>query len=379
MFALGLTALGLLVGGWLLYPAGLWLVSRRRSREAGRPITGAEPDVEVIIATRDAPEAIQARLRNILGSAYPPERLRVTVALDASAAASHAALRDALLSMHQVQVVLGDPAGGKAAALNAGVRAARAGVLVFTDTAQAFDPGTTAALVRCLQAPGVAGASGYLAARGDRGALGRFWAYETSLRALESRCDGLVGLTGAVYALRATAWVPLRDGLINDDLMVPLLVRRGGNRVVHCPDAVARDPREFTREQQYARRVRTLTGIYQLLAWHPWVVVPGRNPLWLEFLCHKVIRLLTPLLLVMAGLAIVPFLSAGVLIAIVGAALVVAVLGAILLRCGPAVLLGEAAWALRLLFVAPTVAAWHGLRGQWDVWGASVQRGAAGR
>ena len=70
--------------------------------------------------------------------------------------------------------------------------------------------------------------SGYLAAAGDRGALGRFWSYESMLRGLESRVDSLVGVTGAVYVLRASAWVPLKEGLINDDLVVPLQARREG-------------------------------------------------------------------------------------------------------------------------------------------------------
>ena len=329
---------------------------------------GETPDVEVIIATRDLPQAIRQRVANILASDYPGERLRVTVAVDANAAAHLSETRTALEPIPAVRVVLGDAAGGKAAALNAGVRAARAGILVFTDTAQAFDPGAIRALVRCLAAPDVAGASGYLAAKGDHGALGRFWAYETLLRSLESRFDSLVGVTGAVYALRASAWVPLREGLINDDLAVPLLVRRAGGRVVHCPAAVARDPREFTHDQQYARRVRTLTGIWQLFAWYPWVALPGRNPLWLEFMCHKVIRLLTPLLLIVGGLALAPLVTTRLLLLAGGALLAGLLAGAAVLRRGPLTLAAEALRAFRLLFQAPSVAAWHGLRGQWEVW-----------
>ena len=141
MTALGLTALGVLLGGWILYPAVLWLVAQVRRRASAVSVAGVPPTVEVIVATRDAPDAVRTRVRNLLASDYP-DRLGVTVAVDASAADRLEAIREAVGAMPGVQVVLGDPPGGKAAALNAGVRAARAGVLAFTDTAQTFESGT---------------------------------------------------------------------------------------------------------------------------------------------------------------------------------------------------------------------------------------------
>lgn len=370
MVVLGLLAGGLLVTGWVLYPVALWAavtVSGRRRPACADPSDW--PEVEGIIATRETPEAIRARVLNLLAADYPAGRLRVTVALDASAAGSLAAVRAVMADLSQVQVIANEGPAGKAGALNAAVRAAQADLLVFSDTAQAFEPVTIRALLRCLAAPDVAGASGYLAAAGDRGALGRFWSYETALRALESRWDSLVGLTGAVYALRRSAWVPLKDGLINDDMMAALLVRRAGGRVVHCPEAVAVDPRRFTPEQQYSRRVRTLTGVYQQLAWYPWLLVPVANPLWLELWCHKLVRLLTPFLLLLTLPAAWPWLSRPVVLGTAGIGAAALLLGAVALRRSPVRLVIEGWRAVRLLLIAPAVAASHALRARWDVWG----------
>lgn len=369
MTVLGLLAGGLLLAGWVCYPIVLWVAvtvtGRRRPACADPP---AWPNVEGIIATREGPEAVRRRVLDLLAADYPRECLHVTVALDASAAGATEDVAAALKDLPGVQVVASAGASGKAGALNAAVRAARAEVLVFSDTAQSFEPGTVPALVRCLGVPGVAGASGYLAAAGDRGALGGFWSYETTLRALESRWDSLVGLTGAVYALRREAWVPLRDGLINDDMMAALLVRRAGGRVVHCPEAVAVDPRRFTPVQQYARRVRTLTGIYQQLAWYPWLLAPIANPLWLELWCHKLIRLLTPLLILLVLGGAWPLMSpAGLAVAGV-AAVGLVVVAAVGLRRSPRALALEGWHAIRLLLIAPVVAMAHALRGRWDVW-----------
>src|SRR5687767_9016870 len=46
------------------------------------------------------------------------------------------------------------------------------------------------------------------------------------------------------------------------------------------------------------RKVRTLAGNFQLLAREPRLLVPGVNPVWLQFMSHKVGRLLVPYALV---------------------------------------------------------------------------------
>ena len=40
--------------------------------------------------------------------------------------------------------------------------------------------------------------------------------------------------------------------------------------------------------------VRTLTGVIQVCAWLPGVLNPLRNRIWLQFVFHKLLRLLTP-------------------------------------------------------------------------------------
>src|SRR5207244_12802307 len=45
---------------------------------------------------------------------------------------------------------------------------------------------------------------------------------------------------------------------------------------------------------EYGRKVRTLAGNYQLLTQLPQVLVAWRNPIFLQFLSHKIGRLLVP-------------------------------------------------------------------------------------
>src|SRR5262249_58888160 len=78
------------------------------------------------------------------------------------------------------------------------------------------------------------------------------------------------------------------------DVYWPLRVAMQGYRVVHDERAHAYDRLPDEVRNEFRRKVRTLSGNYQLLARLTAALVPWRNPVWLQFLSHKVFRLLVP-------------------------------------------------------------------------------------
>ena len=68
------------------------------------------------------------------------------------------------------------------------------------------------------------------------------------------------------------------------------------------PSAIARDRLFSEKGKEFSRKVRTLTGNYQLLRLAPWLLSPA-NPLLFRFISHKLLRLLVPLLLVLMLIA----------------------------------------------------------------------------
>src|SRR5690606_9508915 len=175
-------------------------------------------------------------------------------------------------------------------------------VLVFTDSYQRFEPDAIARLVAALGDARFGVVSGSLALPGEfTGQLSlveRYWLMERRLREAEARTASTVGVTGAIYALRRNEWKPLPAGLILDDLFGPMRIALSGKRVGFVPDARATDVRSAQPEREYSRKVRTLTGNFQLCAWLPSVLVPWKNPIWFRFVWHKLMRLATPYLTV---------------------------------------------------------------------------------
>src|SRR5690606_30092602 len=101
---------------------------------------------------------IRDRIADLLDTSYPTELLDVVVAVDRPVSA----LGEELLAMGRVTSVPADVPGGKAAALNAAMRAATGEVVVFADTHQRFERETIPRLVSTFREPRVGAVSGSL-------------------------------------------------------------------------------------------------------------------------------------------------------------------------------------------------------------------------
>ena len=368
MTTLAITAFAALLVIWVVYPLVIAAIAALRSPPR-RITSGDDPLVSIIIASRDSASAIQQRVRDVLAAAYTPDRLQVVVALDHPATA---AVRSALTGLDpRVVLVDAPPPGGKAAGLNAAVGAATGELLVFTDTHQRFDLEAIAELVASLRDErfGVVSGALELGTRPDGPTLGdRYWRYERWLRANEARVHSTVGATGAIYAMRRTLWSPLPAGLILDDVYTPMQAVLAGARVGFTTRAQATDLRRFDAAQEYRRKARTLTGVLQLCAWLPDVLVPVRNPIWVQFLFHKLLRLLTPYLLLMMVIgvvgAVVPLLVREPWLLLVAA---IPLLGALGLPAIRRRVYAQLRWglALQAAIITATV---NGVRGRWNVW-----------
>jgi poly-beta-1,6-N-acetyl-D-glucosamine synthase len=283
------------------YAAWLWFCVRLRSR----PVQNGNftPTVSVIIAARNEEANLPAKLENLRLLDYPPTLLEVVIASDGSTDRTASILRD---QPSPVVAVILEESNGKAHALNEAVKRATGEVLVFLDARQFVEPDAVSELTSCFADPTVGAVSGELLLEssgvGSQDALGIYWKIEKIVRKLESASGSVVGVTGAIYAIRRELYTEIPAGTILDDVFVPMNVARKGRRVVFQPSAVARDRLFSEKGKEFSRKVRTLTGNYQLLRLAPWLLSPA-NPLLFRFISHKLMRLLVPLLLLLMLIA----------------------------------------------------------------------------
>ena len=120
---------------------------------------------------------------------------------------------------------------------------------------------------------------------------------------------------------------------------------------------------------EYRRKVRTLTGVIQLCAWQPAVLVPLRNPIWLQFVAHKLLRLFTPYWVMAIGAWMGSYTMRWVVAnPRVAGGLAPAVVAGAYARRGMVQRLWNALRCALTLQAAVVVATYNGVRRRWDVW-----------
>lgn len=288
------------------YPVWLWL----RSRVRARPVHTEDymPSVSIAMVVRNEAGVLEGKLRNLMALDYSAELVEIVVVSDGSTDGTN----DILLRSAQgsrVRVVMTPESRGKAAGLNDAIAAAQGEIVVFTDARQKIEAGAIRLLVSQFADPEVGCASGELMlGNPDSGevvrGMGLYWRIEKTIREMESASGSVVGATGAIYAVRRQLLVPVPAGTILDDVYIPMHVVRQGYRVTFVPNAHAWDVADQGSEREFSRKVRTLSGNYQLVQLAPWLLGPT-NPLRFEFVSHKLLRLFAPFALAGALMATV--------------------------------------------------------------------------
>ena len=292
----------LLVGyAYLGYPLSLWFISRYRRRPVLRNLVA--PTVSILMSVRNEEQTLPAKLDNLCRLDYPRSSLQIIAVSDGSNDGTVRILRE---HHDMLQLIVLEAARGKAAALNEAFKWATGEILVFTDARQMIDSNAVSELTACFGDPEVGGVSGELMLEGDSdspsNALGTYWKIEKLVRRLESESGSVIGATGALYAIRRSMYKEIPPATILDDVVIPMNIVRQGNRIVFQASAIARD-RLFTEKgKEFSRKVRTMTGNYQLLWLEPWLLSSANPVLW-RYVSHKFLRLLCPWLLILMPIA----------------------------------------------------------------------------
>ena len=287
------------------YPIAAALGARVRRRDVRK--SDETPSVSLIVAAHDEEDVIERRLENLLALDYPPDRLEIVVADDASEDRTRELVEAVAAREPRVRLIR-CARGGKVAAQNRALRETKSDVLAFSDANAAWPSDALRQLVRAFGDPDVGFVCGRVSYEQPDGTNreGAYWAYELWLRKQESDLGSVTGGNGAIYAVRRNDYVDV-DPRFGHDLAFPYLMVQRRRRAVYEPAALSIEKPSRDLEDEYRRKVRMLE--------HCWLItlrgrmLRGLDPVYfVQMVSHRLFRYgsgLLHLALLVSSLALV--------------------------------------------------------------------------
>jgi cellulose synthase/poly-beta-1,6-N-acetylglucosamine synthase-like glycosyltransferase len=294
-----------LVYTYLGYPVIVAIMSflrPRHVRRADSPI----PTVTVIITAYNEERDLAEKIENTLALDYPKDKIDILVASDCSTDRTDEIVRsfaDRGVRLHrQIKRF------GKTAAQNAAVELASGEILLFSDATTLYQPDVLRVMVPNFADPEIGCVAGRLlyidpsASNVGHGARS-YWGYETFLKRHESRCSSLIGVSGCLYAVRRSAYVPLNPDACSDFIIATKMIEQG-LRTIYEPNALCTEETHSRSAKELPMRVRVITQTYSDLWRHRAMMNPWRSGFYaLQLLSHKVMRYLVPTFLIVIFVA----------------------------------------------------------------------------
>lgn len=286
------------------YPVLLEMARRFRPRKVRKGLY--EPMVSVLIAAFNEEKYIGRKIQNLLEQDYPADNLEILIGSDGAQDGTDSIVSG--IDNPRIRFFRYVTNRGKPNVLNSLMHEARGSIIVFTDARQRFEPDAVRQLVMNFHDPEVGCVSGELffekgEGTGAAAGMNAYWKYEKFLRRRESEVHSMLGATGAIYAIRRRLYVPVPPDTLVDDMHIPLSIVRSGFRAVFDASARAWDIPSREGRQEFTRKVRTLTGNFQIFERFGSLFLPWKSPVAFQLFSHKWLRLMVPYMMLFAGVS----------------------------------------------------------------------------
>lgn len=317
---------------YAIYPALLWVLTRRRIARAAAGDDFRWPSVTVTVPVYNSAAGIEHTLTRLLDLDYPRDRLQILVLSDASTDGTDDVVRR--FETQGVELWRAPERRGKTAAENAAVALARGELIVNVDATITVPRESLKRLVSAFSDPTVGVASGrdVSVAAGELSAGGeaKYTGYEMWLRDLETRAGSIVGASGCFFAIRKEVHARPLPPELSWDFASSLVARTLGFRSVSVSDAICVVPRTAEVRTELRRKSRTMArGLSTLFHFRSLMNPVRYGSFALMLISHKLLRWLPYLLIPFALLALVALAVRSPLAAEVTAFASIGVLGGI--------------------------------------------------
>jgi len=298
--------LSLIVYTYLLFPAILRLLARKKQEEGQKFPPSEWPSVSVLIAAFNEEKVIGEKIRSLMKGHYPLELLEILVGSDASTDRTNQILQDLQQEHPDLHLTLFAERQGKPGIINQLVEKAKGEILVITDANVILQPDTLIQLISGFQEERIGLVDSRLVNPGvNDGGISRQESFyinrEVSIKHHESVLWGsMMGPFGGCYAVRRTLFQPVPDAFLVDDFFINMSVLKQGFYCISRLEAIVYEKASSDPGEEFRRKKRISAGNFQNLSIFWPLIFRASRGIGFCFLSHKVIRWLVPFLVLIA-------------------------------------------------------------------------------
>ncbi len=293
---------------YILFPAILQLLTTGKKsqnfqvQQDDQDNNESHPYLSILIAAFNEEEVIEEKIRSVLSSDYPSDRLEILVGSDNSTDKTNEILYKLEKENPGVKVSVCFERTGKPGVINQLAQKAKGEILVITDANVILDQSSLRTLASSFNNREVALVDTRMVNKSlkkdgishqEKFYIGR----EVRIKNQESILWGsMMGPFGGCYAVRKQNYTPVPNHFLVDDFYVNMSVLKQGYKCVSNINANVYEDVSNDLMEEFRRKKRISAGNFQNLQEFKSLLISRQPGVAFCFLSHKVLRWLVPLL-----------------------------------------------------------------------------------
>lgn len=264
------------------------------------------PEISICLSVFNEEQNIVAKIKNTLELNYPKDKFKLWIINDGSNDNTAALIESYRANYPNNIVVIHQERSGKLGAIRNLIQHIKTEFVVFTDADTLLTPDSLIAIVNPLADEKV----GIVACTrrnivDETGNIteteGIYWKYEAWLKQQEAKFGCLIAVTGDLFAMRTQLFPEIPPNSLVEDFYISMSVVEKGYYCVDAPNAIVNEPPSIHINSEYRRKLRIAVGGFQSLWQFKHLLNPLKYPkIALFFFSHRVLRMINPLLLILA-------------------------------------------------------------------------------
>jgi cellulose synthase/poly-beta-1,6-N-acetylglucosamine synthase-like glycosyltransferase len=287
---------------YLLYPAAIILGGKSKPES---PALNTSLTVGVIIAAYNEENVIAKKIRSILDSDYPAEKISIYIGSDASTDKTNELVASFQKTHPNINLEIFQGRSGKAFIINQLAKECPDDIFILTDANVFFTQNTISNLVRHFSNIETKQVCANIIKTSDKniqiqGLEKKYLWLENTIKLKESNTWGFViGAEGGCYAIRRENYSPVPKNFFMDDFYITMSVIKNKGEVLFDDQAIVYEDLPSESSEEFKRKIRISIGNYQNLFEFKSLLWPLWSPISFAFISHKILRWLTPFFLIL--------------------------------------------------------------------------------